>query len=89
MTDFVIKYKYNPMRDEYDKAIVCSTTGSSAGLGATYEDLCTWASYDNGGHEQKKTFELAWVRDDSTALEAAKKLVEYHTSRRWWIKFNI
>jgi len=88
VTDFTIKYKLNTVRDEFDKVVLCNSATSSVGLGATYESLCEWAAYDNGGYEKAKTWELDWVRDEATAIEVAKKIVAYYTRRRRWIKFT-
>ena len=93
VTDFEFKYKWNPVRDEFEKSFFCNSTDSSYpinyGQTTDHESLCAWASYNNGNIERKKTFEFKWIRDDDTMLAVARKLISYHTSRRWTIEANL
>lgn len=83
VTDFVFRFKTNPIRDEYDEQVVCNGTESSSGLGSEYEGLCAWGKYNYGGLERKKVFDFNWIRDRATMLEIAKLLIRWYTTRRW------
>ena len=49
VTDFIFKFSYNPVRDEFDEQLVCSPDDVSDALGAEYQSLCAWAKYNAGG----------------------------------------
>ncbi len=83
ITDFVVQYKYNPVRDEFDGQLICNGSESSPELGSEFQSICAWAKYNNGGMEKKKTIELDWIRDRATAVEVAKMLVRWYSTRRW------
>jgi len=89
-TNFVIRYKWNPVSGGYDKALTCSPTASSDGLGTTYEAMCADAMdrWCGGLARDADDIELDWVEDDDTALEIAKKLIRRRTTRPWLIEFN-
>lgn len=82
ITDFTVKYAYNPARNEFDGVVSCNASASSTELGAAWESLCAWAEFNNGGRSKSETFELPWYRDRDTAVEITKKLVAWHGSRR-------
>ncbi len=83
VTEFEFRWKENTVRNEFDETLFCSATDSSTGLGAEFESLCAWASFDNGGVRRKETYDFYWIRDRATAIEAAKRLIRFHTARRW------
>jgi hypothetical protein len=89
-TDITVKYKYNPMRNEYDKKLYANKTGESWELTGTnvFRDLCKWGSYNAGNYERTETVELDWIRDDTTAVYAAENLMRYHCQRRRIIVFE-
>ncbi len=88
VTDFIFRYKHNPVRDEFDKSLFCNAADSSTAIGSEYESLCEWAAYDNGDYSNKETYDFEWIRDDDTMAAAAKRLITYHTSQRWLVEFE-
>ena len=89
VTDFTMRYHRNPITNDYDRALFCNAGASSAGIGSTYEDMCADA-------EERYTSDIArvgeyefdWVRDDDTAIEVFKVLIEMLTKLRWEIEFE-
>lgn len=88
VTSFVVRYHDNPVSGAFDGEIICNESEASAELGASYVSLCAWARYNNGGKSVKRVFELDWIRDRTTAVEIAKKLVAFHGARRYIISMT-
>ncbi len=87
VTDFTLRYHWNPVLDDFDRTLYCTRYGSSEGLGSTYQALCQDA-LDNhsAGRPNEKEYELGWIRDDFTALEIMKAIILRDSARRWEIE---
>lgn len=88
-TDFVVKYKWNPVADDYDGMLFCNADESSPELGSTYEDLCQAAkdTYCGGREREADDIELPWVEDDDTALAYAQAVIARRTTRPWIVEW--
>lgn len=89
-TSFTFKYGWNPVADDYDGLIKCSSSESHPDLGSTYEDLCSDAkSYYTGGQERElDDVELSWIEDHDTAVAYAKAIINRRTRRPWIVEFT-
>lgn len=87
-TKFIIRYKPNAVGDGYAGVLSCTDSSSHSSLGATYEAMCAAAKERyTAGQEVEKVIDLDMVRDEATALAAARLLIARYTSRQHIIKW--
>lgn len=87
-TKFTIRYKPNAVGDGYAGVLSCTSSSSHSLLGATYEAMCAAAKERyTAGQEVEKVIDLDMVRDEATALDAARLLIARYTSRQHIIKW--
>lgn len=85
VTDFVVRYHENPVTRGFDGEVICNETEASSELGASYSSACAWARFNTGGKSVRRVFDLTWVRDRTTAVEIAKRLIAFHGGRRYLV----
>lgn len=89
VTDYLFKYKHNPIIDDYQETLHCKSSSSSTSIGATYEAICTTAKARyTANRDAYKEFEFPWVRDAATAALVAKQIISLLGVRRWTIEFE-
>lgn len=81
-TDFYVRYKKNFATGNFEGLEYCTPDENS--IGSSYQTKCSNAE-SNYKTRQTYTFEANWIRDQSTAQELCKRLVDWFTIQHYII----